>query len=144
MLIKELKSKTALLSAFPLINQLYPNMTKKQYSTYLEEMIERNDFKMIAGFEGKKIVGIAGYWISRMLYCGRYLQISSFAVDKTLRNSGIGKEILEHLEIIAKKHKCDKIALDSYTENRKAHTLFYRHGFYIRGFHFLKDLETLR
>ena len=75
-----------------------------------------------------------------MLYCGRYLQISNLVVDKDFRSLGVGENILKYFEEKALKINCNKIVLDSYIENKKSHNLYYRLGFYVRGFHFMKDI----
>jgi ribosomal protein S18 acetylase RimI-like enzyme len=95
---------------------------------------------MVAAFLDEKMVGVCGYWVFLMLYCGRYIQASNLVVDRETQSRGIGKKILEHLEIIGKKLACEKIVLDSYTENKRSHPLYFREGFHIRGFHFMKDL----
>ena len=141
--IKEFNKKEEMAAAFSLINQVRKEMSFETYTSNIEEMITRNNFKMIAAFNGEKIVGVAGYWISLMLYCGRYAQVSNFTVDENSRGLGIGKKILDEIEKIAKKEKCEKVVLDSYVENKKSHPLFFREGFYIRGFHFMKEIDTV-
>jgi len=138
--IKKLNSKAEMLLAFPIIRQRYKEMTLENYDAQISEMIAMNDFKMIGAFIGDEIVGVTGYWMLRMLYCGRYLQISSFIVDEEKRGAGIGKKILDEMEKIARELNCEKIVLDSFTENKKSHPLYFRENFYIRGFHFMKDL----
>lgn len=138
--IKELNNKDEMLQAFDIVRQRYVEMTKENFAAQISEMIEMNDFKMIAAFEGEKIVGVCGYWILRMLYCGRYIQLSSFIVDEEKRGGGIGKKILREAEKIGKKLNCEKVILDSFTENKKSHPLYFKENFYIRGFHFMKDL----
>lgn len=139
-LIKELNSHEAMMGAYPIIRQRYLEMSLEGYSEQLAQMISLNDFKMIAAFLDDEIVGVCGYWRLHMLYCGSYLQLSSFIVDEEKRGHGIGKKILSHIEKIAKNLNCEKIVLDSFTENKKSHPLYYREGFHIRGFHFMKDL----
>jgi GNAT superfamily N-acetyltransferase len=139
-IIKKLDNKNDMLLAYPIIKQRYENLTLEKYNEQISEMIKVNDFKMIAAFLDNEIIGIAGYWVLRMLYCGRYIQVSSFIVDKEKRGFGIGQKILETLEKIGKELNCEKIVLDSYTENKKSHSLYYRNNFHIRGFHFMKDL----
>lgn len=138
--IREFNTKDEMLSAFPLVQQMYEKMSFEKFSEMVDEMIKRDNYKMIAAFSGEKMVGVAGYWISLMLYCGRYLQASNFVVDKETRGLGVGKKILNYLEEKAKKEQCNKFVLDSYTENKKSHPLLFRENFYIRGFHFMKDL----
>jgi GNAT superfamily N-acetyltransferase len=138
--IRELSGKEEMLLAYKIISQRYENMTQENYDFQISEMIEMNDFKMVGAFLDDKIVGVAGYWVLRMLYCGRYIQVSSLVVDEKVRSRGVGKEILHFVEKIGKKLNCEKMILDSYTENKKSHSLYYRENFYIRGFHFMKDL----
>lgn len=138
--IKEFATKEEMTLVYPLIHQIREEMDFETYSEALEEMIKRNAFKMIVAFDDKKIVGAGGYWISRMLYCGRYIQLSNFVVDCNERQKGIGQKILDEIAKIAQNEGCKKIVLDSYVENKKSHSLFFRQGFYIRGLHFMKDL----
>ncbi len=138
--IKELTTLSEMESAYPLIAQMYDKMSFETYKSYVEEMISTNDFKMVAAYINGEMVGVSGYWVFLMLYCGRYLQASNLVVDRTKRSHGIGQKILQYLEEKAKKLNCQKIVLDSYTENKRSHPLYFRNNFYIRGFHFMKDL----
>ncbi|NBV06524.1 MAG: GNAT family N-acetyltransferase [Proteobacteria bacterium] len=138
--IKELSTKEEMLQAYEIIKQRYQEMSLENFKEQISEMIKFSDFKMIAAFIDEKIVGVTGYFIAHMLYCGRYIQLSSFIVDEEKRGAGIGKKILQEVARIGKKQNCDKIVLDSFTENKKSHALYYREDFYIRGFHFMKNL----
>jgi GNAT superfamily N-acetyltransferase len=139
--IKELHTKEEMLEAFPLVNLMYEKMDKAEFSSALDEMIALSNYRMIAVFSsGDEMIGVSGYWVASMLYCGLYLQASNIVVAKEFRNRGLGKKILNYLEEKARKLNCKKIVLDSYTENKKSHPLYFRENFYIRGFHFMKDL----
>ena len=139
--IKELNSKEEMLQTYKILKQRYQELSLENFTTQISEMIALNDFKMIAAFSGDEIIGVCGYWILRMFYCGRYIQLSSFIVDEEKRGGGVGKKILHEIEKIGKKLNCEKIVLDSFTENKKSHALYYRENFYISGFHFVKDLD---
>jgi GNAT superfamily N-acetyltransferase len=141
LLITDLDTKNAMIETFPLVHQIYKKMDYKAFEIALDEMILNNNYKMVAGFIDNKLVAVSGYWIARMLYCGRYLQASNLVVDENFRGRGIGKKILNYLENKARNLGCDKMALDSYTENKKSHSLYFNEDFYIRGFHFMKDLD---
>jgi len=138
--IRELNTLDEMLPAFELISQMHKTMSFETYKTSISEMIRVNNFKMIAAFAGEKMVGVSGYWVLLMLYCGRYIQASNLVVDSKMQSMGIGKKLLKHLEEIGKKLDCAKIVLDSYSENKRSHPLYFREGFHIRGFHFMKDL----
>jgi len=138
--IKELNNLDEMMLAYSIIKQRYREITLDNFQSQISEMIAMNDFKMIGAFLNDEIIGIAGYWVLRMLYCGRYIQVSSFIVDEEKRGFGIGKKILREIEKIGKKLNCEKIVLDSFTENKKSHSLYFKEDFHIRGFHFMKDL----
>ena len=104
--IRELNTKQEMMLAFPLINQMY-EIDRMKFSDALDEMIKRNQYKIIAAIKNDEMVGICGYWISYMLYCGRYLQACNFFVDEENRKCGIGKKMLGYLEEKAKIEKCD-------------------------------------
>ncbi len=140
LIIKDLNSWEEMETAYPLVHQMYDQMDFATYQSYVKEMIATNNYKMVAAFIGDRMIGVAGYWSFLMLYCGRYLQASNLVVDKDSRSRGIGKKILHYLEEKAKTLDCKKIVLDSYLENKKSHPLYFRQNFYIRGFHFMKDL----
>lgn len=139
--IKELHNKNEIYAAYPLVAQMYDKMSYEDYCRNIDEMMRMNGYKMVVALDGEKMVGACGYWLLLMLYCGRYIQISNLVVDENYRSSGIGKKILDHFDVMARRLKCDKLVLDSYTENKKSHSLYYRENFYIRGFHFMKDIQ---
>jgi len=139
--IIDLTTKDEMLAAFPLVNLMYKKMTLDEFSAALDEMINLSNYQMVAVFEGEKMIGVSGYWIASMLYCGLYLQASNIVVADEFRSKGVGKKILNYLEEKALAQNCKKIVLDSYTENKQSHPLYFRENFYIRGFHFMKDIS---
>jgi GNAT superfamily N-acetyltransferase len=138
--IRNLDNLEEMLLTYPIIKQRYLEMSFEDFRSKISEMIKMNDFKMVGAFLENEIVGVAGYWVLLMLYCGHYIQVSSFIVDEEKRGFGIGGKILGEIEKIGRATKCKKIILDSYTENKKSHPLYFREGFHIRGFHFMKDI----
>ncbi len=52
--IKKLAHKEEMLKAYKIIKQRYPNIDFNSYEKQLIEMIEMNDFKIIAAFWAKK------------------------------------------------------------------------------------------
>lgn len=138
--IKHLAGIDEMMRAYPLISTMYKDMDRKTFKSYIQEMVVVNNYRMVAVFMDDEIVGVCGYWVFLMLYCGRYLQASNLVVAENYRSHGIGQKILSYLGKIAREMGCKKLVLDSYTENKRSHPLYFREGFYIRGFHFMKDL----
>lgn len=140
--MEEIDSYGEMLKTYSLLQHSYGDLSFEDFACGLKEMIERNNFRMVGAFlsADRALVGVSGYWISYMFYCGLYLQASSLMVDSKYRSFGIGSKILCFLEDKAKNYGCKKLVLDSYTENKRSHSLYFRNNFYIRGFHFIKDL----
>lgn len=140
-IIKEFTTKEEMLLGFPIIHQLYNKISLKKYSQFLDEMLVGNNYTMIGAFIEDKLVAVASYWILTRFYCGRYIQIGNMVVDHNHRSFGIGSLLLQYVEKVGRKKKCQKFILDSYTENKKSHPLYFREGFFIEGLHYMKNLD---
>ena len=140
LIIKTFTTKEQIMLGFPIINQFYSKMDIKTYESYIDEMLIGNNYYMIAAYVKDRLIAVASYWILTRFYCGRYVQIGNMVVDKNHRNLNIGKILVNYIEKEGRKRGCKKFILDSYTENKKSHSLYFREGFYIEGFHFMKDL----
>jgi len=120
-----------IVNSYYLITQSYLDLTKEEYAITVKEMMELSNFKMIGAFVDKKIIGISGYVISR---------ISNLIIDKEYRNKRIGTKMIYFLEEKARNNNCKHVILDSFIGNKKSHSLYFREDFFIRGFHFMKEL----
>jgi ribosomal protein S18 acetylase RimI-like enzyme len=134
-----LKNVDEMMQHLPIVKQLYPDMTATKYKQYLQEMIGLN-YKQVAVIQGKKSVGLSGYWIGTRLWCGRYIDMDNVIVDPAYRSKGIGKLMTEWVLKEGKKNKCSVAVLDAYVNNYKAHKFYYREGFHVKGFHFVQHL----
>jgi GNAT superfamily N-acetyltransferase len=128
-----------MLSSYQLITQLSPQLKEDEYRQLLDIMV-RNNYCQAVVHEGNSRVAVSGFWISAKLYSGKYIEIDNFVVDHSYRNQGIGKLLLDFLLEEGRKQGCRTAMLDAYAENSAAHRFYYREGFFIRGFHFLKAL----
>ena len=135
----KLSTVSEMLPQWPLIVQLTPELSQADYARLLTGMVPHNYHQLVA-LDEDHTVGVSGYWLGHKLYCGKYLEIDNFVVDKEHRSSGVGGLLLEWLEAEARREGCSLLMLDAYVENFNAHRFYYRHGFHARGFHYLKRL----
>jgi GNAT superfamily N-acetyltransferase len=138
--VRELK-KAELPAIFPLIRQLNPTMTKAVFSKHLKDMLA-GGYRAIAVFDGKKMVGLSGFWLRTRFWCGKQLDIDNVVVDAAYRSNGIGKLMDDWMMQFAKKHKVELIVLDSYATFYDAHRFYHRMGYGITGYHFTKVPAT--
>lgn len=139
-IIKEFQREKEMIAVFSLIKQLNPDLKISSYKKYLQEML-KNGYRMVGAFEDDTCVGLSGFWISTKIYSGKYLEVDNFIVDKAHRSKKIGSKLCKWMEQTARKNNCETLMLDAYAENIPAHKFYYREGYYVRGFHFLKKVK---
>jgi GNAT superfamily N-acetyltransferase len=137
MIVRELEYEDDMMNHISIMQELYPSLTKAEYSSLLAAMVP-NGYRQVAVFENDKCIAICGYWIATKLWCGKYMEIDNFIVKATSRGQGIGQLIYNYLDTIAKKNNCNVHVADAYTSNYKAHRFYYNNGFGPKGFHFVK------
>ena len=112
----------------------------RRFRTILEE---HPHYLPVGAFIDGRLVAFAGAWIATKIWCGKYLEIDNFIVHPDYRSRGIGSALMIHLESVAREHGCQLQTLDSYTVNHPSHRLYFRRGFEIWGYHFVKTLGPL-
>lgn len=123
-----------MISVFPVLGYMYPDMTKKEYIKILPERID-NGYRMLGVFDGEKCVCSAGFWISYRFYCGKFIQLDNMVTLPDYRGQGVGKLVTNFIKLTGKSEGCEKVLIDTYVENFDAHRFFFREGFIIRGYH---------
>lgn len=140
--VREISGIDAMMKQFPLLKQLTPALEETTTRCMLLDMIKK-DYRMMGVFMGEQCVGLSGIWIGTKLYSGKYLEVDNFVTDQTFRSKGIGKLLLDAIQELARAEQCRCIMLDAYTSNTSGHRFYFREGFTIRGFHFIKELDDI-
>jgi len=141
MTIKELQGKDEMIAQLAVMQELYPSLTIDTYASLLDGMLPNNRYGQVAAFHEDICIGIAGFWIGTKVWCGTYLEIDNLVVAQKFRSLGAGKMMFDYLSNKASNEGCNMMALDSYTNNFKAHKFFYNEGFGPKGFHFIRILD---
>lgn len=137
--IRELKETADWDLAFPLIRLLNKDMTRPKYKKLLAEMLPLG-YRCIGAFEGKKLLGVTGFWTGTRFWCGRYIALDNVVVDKGLRSRGIGSKMVAWVEKEGKRLGYNHAELDSYVTAHDAHRFYFREGYCILGHHFTKKM----
>jgi GNAT superfamily N-acetyltransferase len=138
--LRELETKEEMLNNFSVIQEMYPTITLEEYSRELDIMLPHN-YGQVAVYDGSTCAGLTGYWVGSKLWCGRYMELDNVIVSEKYRGHGVGKQIFTFMEQKARDLNCTMLALDSYTDNFKAHKFFYEQNYVPRGFHFINILD---
>ncbi|MDX2360257.1 MAG: GNAT family N-acetyltransferase [Crocinitomicaceae bacterium] len=134
--IREINGKETMLQNYELLTEVYPAITLEEYSNELDLMLPHN-YGQVGMFDGEECIGMTGYWIGNKLWCGKYMELDNVVVSKNHRSKGIGEKLFTHMQDKAESLNCNMLALDSYSDNFKAHKFFYDQGYIPRGFHFI-------
>ena len=140
MKIVELRTISEMRRLFPLIRQLNPGMTEAVFKRYLPAM-QKAGYRALAAIDGKEILGTTGFWVGTRFWCGPYVEVDNLVVAEKYRNCGVGKRLMEALEKEAKKRSSSILIADSYTHNAASHRFYFREGYIIKGFCFVKELK---
>ena len=137
--IREVKGEKEMFSLFPLLIQLTPALKRPEYKIMLKDMLQHG-YRMAGAYNQKKCIGLSGFWISTKIYSGKYVELDNVVIDKNYRSLGIGKQLCGWIIAEAKRSGCKTAMLDAYAENHAGHKFYYREGYILRGFHFLKKI----
>jgi GNAT superfamily N-acetyltransferase len=138
-IFRELATIEEMKDSYDLLKELGYSHSLETYFNYLEDMIPKG-YKQMAMLEDNKCVALSGFWMSTKLFCGPYVELDNFVVAASHRSKGIGSLLCNFIEERAKQSGCNIAVLDAYVYNERAHQFYFRQGYIIRGFHFLKKL----
>lgn len=130
-----------MMEMLPLLQEVYPSLTNAQYAAELDQMIPHN-YGQVAAFDGDNCLGVTGFWIGTKLWCGKYMELDNVVVSAVQRSKGVGDLLFDYMRNKAQELNCTMLALDSYTDNFKAHKFFYKKQYIPRGFHFIHVLQA--
>lgn len=137
--ITELIGKEQILAQLNLVQQLTAGITRSKYSEMLDTMLA-NGYRQVGAFEDGQCIGISGFWINTKIYSDKYVELDNVIIDEKHRSKKVGKLLCDWIINEAKQKGCKIAMLDAYVENKDAHRFYFREGYIIRGFHFLKSI----
>ncbi|MEM9896235.1 MAG: GNAT family N-acetyltransferase [Bacteroidota bacterium] len=139
--------KIALADTEPVIERIIPVMlelrTQYDHSSLKKAILEQRDFGYQLAFaeRDQKVLGVAGFVISRKLAWKRHMYIDDLVVTNESRSTGVGAQLLSWLKEYAISEKCEQMHLDSGVQRFAAHKFYLDNGFSIASHHFsLGDL----
>lgn len=141
MQIRELFERSEIERIYPLVHQRQKDMDIEEFNRLLDEMIPAG-YRCIGAFDKDgTLIGISGFWIKCQFYCRKSIRVDNFIIDENHRNQGIGAAMVAWLEEEGRRNDCKVALLDSYVSNHNSHKFYFREGFRILGFHFIKELD---
>lgn len=137
--VREFTTRAEFEALYPFIAQLNKDMTREIFEQRLEPMLARG-YRCAGVFDDTtgECLGICGFWIGWRFYCGKYVDLDNFVVSEAHRSRGVGKILFRWIEALAERESCAVSVLDSYVTNPASHKFYFREGYQILGYHFVK------
>ena len=124
--------------AEPVHRQLRPQL-EADYTGNMQRVFAAGG-EMCVALDGERIAGLALFRVYENTFLGQQLYVDDLVTDEVLRSRGVGKALLDFLSGLARARGCKAVTLDSGTQRERAHAFYFREGFTIRAFHFVKPL----
>ena len=138
--ITKYQKLSEILNFIELYQAKYSDLSKDKIAEYLTNIHNETNYNLLIAEIENEIIGMAAYHYATMLYSGKYAQVTSLYVKTTARNQGVAHMLLKYIENSAKNAKCSNIVLDSFVTNKNSHQIYFREGYEIKTYHFMKKL----
>jgi len=130
-----------ILRMLPLAGILNPETEPIVLEARLHELFDYQNYRCFGWEEDGKLVAMCGAWTLTKLYSGKQLEIDNFAVADDWQSKGIGAKLMKELEAKCEGEGFHSIELNAYVNNSAGHKFYFRSGYSIVGFHFIKKLN---
>lgn len=141
--IIELKTAGDFAPAYRLVAQTNPTLSKSEFNKRLKKMLTQG-YRCIAYMENSEYLGICGFWQGTRFWCGDFIDLDNLVVDEKQRGRNIGKKLVAWVENLAKQAGCAQTGLDCYVTSDAACRFYFREGYIIKGYHFVKTIEKIK
>ncbi|MGW6984517.1 GNAT family N-acetyltransferase [Streptomyces sp. NPDC054932] len=143
MMIIDLEPGDARLTAdlLPVLLELRPHLTEELFLTILDEA-HGQGLRFTAAYDAAGVcVGAAGWRIVANTSMVRSLYVDDLVTAAAARSTGVGHELLAHLEQHALAAGCTALTLESGTQRSDAHRFYFRERMAVTAFSFEKPLR---
>lgn len=107
------------------------------------EKAQAHDYTLYMAKTTTEVIGVVGLRICEdPLNTGKpWGLINNLVVEEDYRGLGIGTDILDRVEMVAKKKKCETVALWSLTSNKKNKSFYETAGYSATSHFMIKDMS---
>lgn len=121
--IKQLTTKEAWQSVFPLLKQLRTHLDEQQFLTLTEEMAKEG-YMLFAMYEEETAVAVAGIIMRTNYYYGKHIFVYDLVTSQHHRSKGYGEKLMHFIHEYAADNNCQHVALESGLFRKDAHRFY--------------------
>lgn len=127
-------------ACFAVMHELRPHLNNE------DEFIDRigrqagQDYRILAAWEGDRVVALAGYRFQENLVYGKFLYVDDLVSASDQRGKRWGERLLKALEDVALQAGCVRLVLDTGMANALAQRFYFRQGLLTGSLRFGKPI----
>lgn len=96
---------------------------------------------VVVACAGSALVGVVGLHYMPLLHVADPLcRITVLVVSEQYRRQGVGRNLVEHAEALARAYGCDRVEVTSGEQRVEAHAFYHRLGYEETSMRFLKSI----
>lgn len=128
-------------SVYPVMHELRTEMSVADFKATYEAGYP-SGYRVAALFDSGECRAAAGYHLSYGFLHGRFMYVDDLVTASAHRSKAYGKALNDHLVQLAENEGCSGVQLDSGTHRTDAHRFYFREGYVITSFHFVRKFST--
>jgi GNAT superfamily N-acetyltransferase len=130
-----------LLSAAAIHRQLRTHLPEAA-DAYVARMhsVFRDGAEMAVALDGDTVVGVTVFRCYDRTLHGKEMYCDDLVSDATVKVKGVGNALMQYLSDTGRARGMTKLTLSSGVQRAQAHKFYFREGFTISSFHFVKPL----
>ncbi len=126
-------------AVYPVVKELRTELSAEQFQD-LYATGHVDGYRIAAVFDGGECRAAAGYRLITNFVSGRHMYVDDLVTAEPWRSHGYGRLLNKYLVDLARKEACTSVQLDSNVRRRDAHRFYFREGYSISAFHFVRLL----
>lgn len=134
------RTKTDLERSYPVIQELRPHLSFKEYLSIYEASQKSDGYQLVAIEESGKVLAVMGYRFLSDFVRGKHVYIDDLVSTGAARSKGLGLKLLKFAEGIAKESGCKFLRLCAALENERGIQFYEKNGWTKRAYAFSKTV----
>ncbi|MDZ4663078.1 MAG: GNAT family N-acetyltransferase [Pseudomonadota bacterium] len=125
---------------FPIIKELRPHLNINDYFSIYEQSHKSDGYEIIATEVDGKVLAVMGYRILFDYVRGKHMYVDDLVSTENSRSRGLGAELLNYAESMAKELNCSGLRLCTGIENEGGIKFYEKNGWTKRAFAYSKKI----
>ena len=134
------KTRDDILRCFPVMVELRPHLTEKEFVTRVRRQ-QQQGYQLAFLTDKKTVKAVAGYRYSESLSWGKFMYVDVLVTAARFRSQGQGQKLFQWLVKQAEARECDQLHLDSGVQRFGAHRFYLASRMDIIAHHFALKLK---